>query len=610
MLLLWNHLLRSIQLTNIRLPLRSVGLTVALFLSIQAYAEKDKTGIDLKENLTIGVEKNYPLVQGADGFYRNDGVAAIISEPNFKMSNVLSGKAENNKNNYVFIAREYIKANANKFGLSQNSIENLALEHVRLGQEFSVVRFNQQIHKIPVYGSSIAVTINNKGKVTFVASQTVTGNLEEDKVLLDSMTSLSQENALQIVLKYLNISEIKYSKANYVIFKDTSGHVYEAWQYKIIPMVGNSDWDILVDAASGKILRAENKIKNQVATAMVFKTDPVTATKHVYGDTGYVDNIDDPKSSNASQISKDTPELTAARKQVNLAEVTFNNGNYSLASKYSVCDDFEAPNEAACPVQKEPKFNYVRTSKYFDAVNAYYHIDSYMRYVNETLNLKVMPYQYTGGVRFDPHGLSGDDNSHYSESLGKLAFGQGGVDDAEDAMVVIHELGHAIHDWLTHGNTENDAENGLGEGTGDYLAAGYFRDMPENSWQPSDAQYHSLMRWDGHNPFWQGRVSNWHIGKKYPQDVIHTGDNHMSGQYWSACNLVAREKIGGIVMDKAFLSGLSKTVENTNQVGAAQAIINAAKDLKYSKEQINSIAYAYNTVCSYNVKVPITDEEK
>ena len=51
------------------------------------------------------------------------------------------------------------------------------------------------------------------------ASQTVTGNLEEDKVLLDSMTSLSQENALQIVLKYLNISEIKYSKANYVILK-------------------------------------------------------------------------------------------------------------------------------------------------------------------------------------------------------------------------------------------------------------------------------------------------------------------------------------------------------------------------------------------------------
>ena len=74
-------------------------------------------------------------------------------------------------------------------------------------------------------------------------------------------------------------------------------------------MVGNSDWDILVDAASGKILRAENKIKKSSGDCDGFKTDPVTATKHVYGDTGYVDNIDDPKSSNASQISKDTPEL-------------------------------------------------------------------------------------------------------------------------------------------------------------------------------------------------------------------------------------------------------------------------------------------------------------
>ena len=34
----------------------------------------------------------------------------------------------------------------------------------------------------------------------------------------------------------------------------------------------------------------------------------------------------------------------------------------------------------------------------------------------------------------------------------------------------------AIHDWLTHGNTENDTENGLGRRDWNYLAAGYFRD--------------------------------------------------------------------------------------------------------------------------------------
>ena len=60
-------------------------------------------------------------------------------------------------------------------------------------------------------------------------------------------------------------------------------------------------------------------------------------------------------------------------------------------------------------------------------------------------------------------------------------------------------------------------------------------------------------------------------------------------------------------MDKVFLNGLSKTIETTNQVGAAQAIINAAKDMNYTKDQINAIAYAYNTACTYNVKVPVTE---
>lgn len=599
-------------MTNLGLHLRSVSLSVALIFSVHANATKGKHSEEFNEKYSVGIEKNAPLIEGADGFYRNDGAAAIISEPNFRISNkILSGKPEDVKSNYIFIAKEYIKANAIKFGLSSNSVEQLVLQHARIGNEFSVIRFEQHISNIPVYGSSIAVTVNNKGRVTFVASNTVTGDLENAKILLDSIASISETDALKIALKHLKVESSKYTKVKYVVFKDINGNIFEAWHIKLIPNKGNGDWDFVIDSATGKILRAENKTKNYAsATALVYKPDPVSVTRNVYGDPGFVDNSDNPKSSNASQSPKDTPELTDARRLVTLPEVTVKDEKYSLTSKYSVCDDFEAPNDAACPVQASNHFNFLRTSKYFDGVNAFYHIDNYMRYVNETLKISVMPYQYSGGVRFDPHGLGGDDNSHYSEYLGKLAFGQGGVDDAEDPMVVIHELGHALHDWLTHGNTENDAENGLGEGTGDYLAAGYVRDMPENLWKPTDAQYHWVIRWDGHNPFWGGRVANWHIGRKYPQDVIHTGDNHISGQYWSSCNLLARDKIGGVAMDKAFLSGLSKTVEKTNQVGAAQAIINAAKDLNYTKEQIEGIAYAYNNVCSYNVKVPVVESEE
>ena len=40
-------------------------------------------------------------------------------------------------------------------------------------------------------------------------------------------------------------------------------------------------------------------------------------------------------------------------------------------------------------------------------------------------------------------------------------------------LVIIHELGHAIHDWVTGENLSQ--VNGLSEGTGDYFAQSYSR---------------------------------------------------------------------------------------------------------------------------------------
>ena len=128
--------------------------------------------------------------------------------------------------------------------------------------------------------------------------------------------------------------------------------------------------------------------------------------------------------------------------------------------------------------------------------------------MNQTLGIKALPYQYTGGVQYDPHGESGDDNSSYSSSSGRLTFGQGGVDDAEDADVVIHELGHGIHDWVTNGGLSQQ-EGLLSEGTGDYLAAAYSRDF--NQWLVGCAIPLGLQL-GRHNEFWGGRVTNWNVG--------------------------------------------------------------------------------------------------
>ena len=66
-----------------------------------------------------------------------------------------------------------------------------------------------------------------------------------------------------------------------------------------------------------------------------------------------------------------------------------------------------------------------------------------------------------------------DDNSFYSPGADEIQLGTGGVDDGEDADVIVHEYGHAVQDAqapeLPHSGNQGGA---MGEGFGDYLAGG------------------------------------------------------------------------------------------------------------------------------------------
>ena len=66
----------------------------------------------------------------------------------------------------------------------------------------------------------------------------------------------------------------------------------------------------------------------------------------------------------------------------------------------------------------------------------------------------------------------GGDNSFYRNGTKKLTitFGKGGVDDAEDAEVVVHEYGHAVQDDQVPGFGSSLEAGSIGEAFGDYLA--------------------------------------------------------------------------------------------------------------------------------------------
>lgn len=356
--------------------------------------------------------------------------------------------------------------------------------------------------------------------------------------------------------------------------------------YRVLTDAASATWRSVVDANSGNVLRVTSETHNDGerldATGMVFNPDPLTKNRKTADDAGFGDGND-----------ADTAELNASRMQVTLKDVTREGGLIALKGPYAQINDSESPRTGVYS-QASDQFMFNRNQYGFEAVNVYFHIDQSMRYINETLRFPLRPYQYSGGVLADPYGLNGDDNSHYSSSSGMLAFGQGGVDDAEDEDVILHELGHGLHDWLTRGNLSQ--VQGLSEGSGDYWAASYNRSL--GLWTKADPQYYWTFQWDGHNEYWPGRVLN--VTGTYPRAA--SGAIHTAGQLWATTLMEIYDVIGREATDRNFLEALSMLSRNANQLDAANAFVRADKNL-YQGEHLTQIVAAFQAR-GYNVVAP------
>ncbi len=441
------------------------------------------------------------------------------------------------------------------------------------------VRFRQHVGGIPVHRAEIAVSLDDDNEVTFVMN-----GYRPGAGLVATAPALTAQQARSSAHEYLGVEGgLHFDRTEQVIYSGKEGSRL-AYRVRAEPKASPAgDWEVLVDAISGEIFQAADVALYAPVdgTGNVFDPDPLSTALATYGDSGYVDGGD-----------ADTPELNAELINKVLPDIDLTGGMHTLVGPWAENVDWASPFKGDF-AQAGSAFDFNRFEDAFEAANTYWQIDNYMRYMNVTLGLDVRPYQYPGGVQFDPHGFNGADNSSYSSGSGRLQFGEGGVDDAEDADVIIHELGHGIHDWVTAGGLSQ--VNGLSEGTGDYFAQSYSRSL--GLWAPTDAAYHFVFSWDGHNPFWGGRTTNY--SGVYPDDL--TGSIHTDGQIWSTCNMRVWDAIGREQADKAMLEGLAMTNSGTNQEDAAQAVLQAAEDMGYPGTEITAMLAIYQS-CGYQVQ--------
>ena len=219
-------------------------------------------------------------------------------------------------------------------------------------------------------------------------------------------------------------------------------------------------------------------------------------------------------------------------------------------------------------------FIYTRDDDRFEQVMAYFWVTEAQKYIQSlgfgsTLRPINMESQ---DVRINQWGA---DNSYSWDKHDVLRFGKGGVDDAEDAEVILHEYGHAIQDsQMTPFGFGGSVEAGsIGEGFGDYFAV-TVSDVIAPTDDPACVADWDSVSYTSKVPHCLRRVdSNLH----YPEDL--NGRVHHDGMIWSRALWDIRNALGHTVADTIILEAQFSFAPDTSMPAAAQATVDAARAL-------------------------------
>jgi hypothetical protein len=176
----------------------------------------------------------------------------------------------------------------------------------------------------------------------------------------------------------------------------------------------------------------------------------------------------------------------------------------------------------------------------------------------------------------------GGDNSFFREDKANITLGKGGVDDAEDAEVIVHEYGHSVQDSQVPGFGTNLESGAIGEGFSDYLAVavtswatGTPRLTPEacvadwDSVSYTRTVPHCLRRLDG--------------TKVYPADVA--SEVHRDGEIWSRALWDIRTALGDRTGSTVIVEAQFDFAADTSFHDAALATVAAADRLYGARAQ-------------------------
>ena len=217
----------------------------------------------------------------------------------------------------------------------------------------------------------------------------------------------------------------------------------------------------------------------------------------------------------------------------------------------------------------------------FEQVMAYYWVTQSQLYL-QSLGFDGETWPLINGdqqrVRINQYGV---DNSFATDHpKDEMRFGKGGVDDAEDGEVIIHEYGHSVQDNQVPGFGAREEGGAMGEGFGDYLAATVTASVV------GDFQLTCIAEWDATSyasgvPHCLRRLDS---TKHYPQDA--SGEVHDDGELWSASLFQIRGALGAAKADRVILAAHFLLSTTANFKDGSNALVTAAINLGLTAAEV------------------------
>ncbi|MCX7568915.1 M36 family metallopeptidase [Tumebacillus sp. DT12] len=439
-------------------------------------------------------------------------------------------------------ADAFLKQNAGKYELKADLSDLQYVTTVRTDAA-DYVRYQQTYGGKEVFYNQVTVTLDKAGNAVLVTSD-YAPNLTAET----TKKNITENEAEGLALghtKIKNLASAASRKFGYIVQDKKLVPAYKVTTVSAIAEEG--EFETYVHAGTGAIIKSRDLRQKVNGTGKVFLPNPVVSS----GNVNLTDN------NNA-----DYDLLTNELKTVTLQGL---DGSGYLTGQY-----VSISNKKSKTFSSSFVYNYTRSSAHFENTNVYYHLDSLQRYIQSIGFNNINNRSIVANV----NGTTAD-NSYYSPSTKALTFGTGGVDDAEDAGVIVHEYGHSIQDNQVPG-FGNSAEGGaMGEAFGDFLGATYESFLkPDPKFDPVVAEWDAVS-YSSDNPPNLRRLDE---GKVYPQDW--QGEVHADGEIWSQGEYEMAKAFGRDIATRIILQSHWSLTPNATFNDGARAI-KAADQLLY-----------------------------